>query len=191
MTVLPTGIWTQDTADATHQSSPVLAAFLAGYLPKDQPVIDFGCGNAYYLGQLSQQGFATIGYEGYPLNNFQAPLVHVADLTQPIDAGVRGSVISLEVGEHLPASAQETFMHTVTSHCLRHLIFSWAEVGQPGLGHINCRHQADVIADVCRRGFFYKKELTHSVRRTIEEHCSWFQRTLLIFERTEALHENL
>lgn len=183
MEILPNGIWPQHTADATHQHSQALSAFLQNYLPEDQPVIDFGCGQGYYLGQLEQLGYKCHGVEGYPLNNFQCSRVHIHDLTQPIDLGIRGSVLSLEVGEHLPASAQDTFMHTVTSHCTGALIFSWAEVGQPGLGHINCRHQHEVIADVESRGFRLHRTTTDMVRKNIEEHCSWFQRTLLIFQK--------
>lgn len=181
--VLENGVWTQETADETHQSSANLAKFLKEYLPKDQYVFDFGCGNGYYISELEKEGFTCMGFEGFPLNNFLSKSVNVADLTCPIVIGAKGSVISLEVGEHLPKEAQETFMGTVTRHCKGKLIFSWAEIGQPGLGHINCRDQKEVIADVCARGFKYMEELTLQVRATIEENTSWFQRTLLIFER--------
>jgi hypothetical protein len=185
MTVLPTGIWTQETADATHQSSMFLAAFMATHLPREQPVYDFGCGHGVYLAMLEHEGFHCIGVEGYPLTNFRASDVRIHDLTQPLYLGPRGSVISLEVGEHLPATAQETFMQTVTSHCEDVLIFSWAEIGQPGLGHINCRSQEDVIADVTARGFALQRSITDMLRQHIEDNCDWFRRTLLIFKRVK------
>lgn len=177
------GVWTQETADATHQSSDNLAAFLIGYLPKDKNVYDFGCGNAFYVGELERAGFNAFGIEGEQLNNFKAKQIYIHDLTKPLVVEPRGSVISLEVGEHLPKSAQETFMKTVCDNCDGKLVFSWAEIGQPGLGHINCRDINEVIADVESRGFTYMKDLTMQIRSTIEEHTSWFQRTLLIFER--------
>lgn len=181
--VLENGVWTQETADETHQSSDNLAKFLIDYLPKTEYVFDFGCGNAFYLSKLEAAGFTCMGFEGFPLNNFLSKNVNVVDLTTPIEIAKQGSVISLEVGEHLPKAAQETFMKTVTGNCNGKLIFSWAEIGQPGLGHINCRDQKEVIADVCSRGFKYMEELTLQIRATIEENTSWFQRTLLIFER--------
>lgn len=181
--VQPNGVWTQETADDAHQHSDNLAKFLIGYLPKNQYVFDFGCGKAFYISKLEEAGFTCMGFEGFPLNNFLSKNVHVVDLTGPVEIAKQGSVISLEVGEHLPKSAQETFMKTVTENCNGKLVFSWAEIGQPGLGHINCRDQKEVIADVCSRGFKYMEQLTMEVRCTIEEHTSWFQRTLLIFER--------
>jgi len=184
MPVKENGIWEQDVADATHQSSANLAKFLINYLPSDKPVYDFGCGNGYYVGELEKKGFKATGIEGFKLDNFKCSNVFIHDLTQPIKQFVpKGSVISLEVGEHLPKSAQETFMRTLTENCDKHLVMSWAEIGQPGIGHINCRDLKEVISDVESRGFIYKKDLTLRTRLTIEDNTSWFQRTLLIFER--------
>ena len=191
--ILPNGAWTQDTADATHQSSEALANFLIGYLDKDKPTFDFGCGNGFYLSKLEEAGFKNcVGIDGFPLNNYLNSNLTVMDLTLNIDMYTgrvgdkglwKGNVISLEVGEHLPKEAQETFMQTVTKHCAGKLVFSWAEIGQPGLGHINCRDINEVIQDVRSRGFIYLQGLSEQVRATIEDNCSWFQRTLLIFEK--------
>jgi len=197
--ILPNGAWTQDTADATHQSSEALAKFLIGYLDKDKPTFDFGCGNGFYLSKLEEAGFKYCkGFEGTKLNNSLNRETVVVDLTRELNlvwktgaVGMstqdehiwKGNVISLEVGEHLPKEAQETFMQTVTKHCAGKLVFSWAEIGQPGLGHINCRDIDEVIQDVRSRGFIYLQGLSEQVRATIEDNCSWFQRTLLIFEK--------
>lgn len=184
MAILTNGAWTQDTADATHQNSEALAKFLIGYLDKDKPTFDFGCGNGFYLSKLEENGFQNCkGIDGYPLSNHMNSDFYVKDLMKPMSFAETGNVISLEVGEHLPASAQETFMQTVTKHCSGKLVFSWAEIGQPGLGHINCRDINEVIKDVRSRGFIYLEGLTLEIRKTIEENCSWFQRTLLIFEK--------
>jgi len=187
------GIWSQAAAEAYHQSSPKLAAWLAGYLPKEVPVIDFGCGKGFYIYELQKQGFETSGVEGTRLTNTIMPpaFIFILDLTEPITIYEDKtcsrlsscSVLSLEVGEHLPASAQETFMQTLVNHCSKHLILSWAEIGQPGIGHINCRSQEDVIQDVETRGFKLNREATADARANIDDNCDWFRRTLLVFER--------
>ena len=91
--------------------------------------------------------------------------------------------ISLEVGEHLPKEAQEVFMQNVCNSAENALILSWAEIGQAGIGHVNCRSQEDVIEDVESRGFVLDKELTKDARENIDDNCDWFRRTLLIFKR--------
>lgn len=176
------GIWTKKEFEQ-HQSSPKLAAWLASYLPKETPVIDFGCGNGYYMAELGKSGFACIGIDGCDEGEIICKHFQKMDLTRKINAEIKCSIVSLEVGEHLPKSAQEVFMQNLTDNCDKHLVLSWAEIGQPGIGHINCRSQEDVITDVEHRGFTLNKEATEEARQNIDDNTDWFRRTLLIFER--------
>ena len=145
---------------------------------------DFGCGNGYYVNQLLKEydEFYGIGIDGnkdgieYPLNVFVGDLTQKLSLTHDLS-------ISLEVGEHLPKESQEIFMSNVCDSAKQMLILSWAEIGQAGIGHVNCRSQEDVIADVESRGFIWDKELTKDARNNIDDNTSWFRRTLLIFKR--------
>ena len=179
-----TGIWSQGAADAYHQSSPQLAAWLARYLKNCFRVVDLGCGTGYYCQYLEDDhNILCRGVDG----NIEAIKHHrrtQRDLTQPLNWFFNYcAVLSLEVGEHLPASAQETFMQNITAHCTKHLILSWAEIGQPGIGHVNCRSQEDVIADVEARGFRLNQTATADARNNIDDNCNWFRKTLLVFDR--------
>jgi cyclopropane fatty-acyl-phospholipid synthase-like methyltransferase len=176
------GIWNAEFAQH-HQSSEKLAKWLVNYLPTEDYVIDFGCGTGYYMGFLEKNDFETTGIDGFAIDNPLCSNFIVHDLTKPIELPIEGSVISLEVGEHLPKEAQETFINTLVSHCAKHLILSWAEIGQPGIGHINCRSQEDVINDIVSRGFEYLPNETQDARNNIDDNCDWFKRTLLIFRR--------
>lgn len=178
------GIWNQWLADTYHQSSPKLAAFLAKFLPKERNVIDFGCGNAFYISELEKQGFYCIGVEGSHLNNFLMNNVVIHDLTESIDLDVKGCVISLEVGEHLPESAEQTFLDTICSHCTDTLVLSWAMPNQPGIGHINCKPQEYIKEEVEKRGFIFDDYTTSQIRQNhIDYNTDWFRRTILIFQR--------
>lgn len=178
------GIWNQWLADTYHQSSPKLAAFLAKLLPKDKKVIDLGCGNAFYISELEKEGFDCIGVEGSALNNFLSKNVVIEDLTNPIHLLVTGCVISLEVGEHLPEWAEQTFLNTVCCHCNDTLVLSWALPGQPGIGHINCKPQEYIKEQVEKRGFIFDAYTTNQIRDNhIDDNTDWFRRTILIFQR--------
>lgn len=176
------GIWNAEFAKH-HQSSEKLAKWFANYLPKDIHVIDFGCGTGYYIGYLEQYGFTCTGIDGYKPEMPLCKDFLQLDLTNYVDFEVQCSVISLEVGEHLPKEAQETFVNNLVRHCDKHLVLSWAEIGQPGIGHINCRSQEDVISDIESRGFNLNKDATLDARNNIDDNTDWFRRTLLIFER--------
>jgi tryptophanyl-tRNA synthetase len=176
------GIWNAESAQH-HQSSLKFAKWLASYLPKDKPVVDFGCGIGYYVAYLQVNGFDAHGLDG----NGEAQIIcsnfHIVDLTHIIKSSPKASVISLECGEHLPKSAQETFVSNLVNACDKHLILSWASIGQPGIGHINCRDQKEVIADIESRGFKLNEAATKEARQNVDANCDWLSRNLLIFER--------
>ena len=175
------GIWTPLAASSYHQDSPKLANWLSNYLPKTT-LVDFGCGTGYYCAQLQKAGIDCLGVDGNAESIEHSNYVK-HDLTMIATLGKFDTVISLEVGEHLPKYAQESFMKTLTNHAKKHLILSWAEIGQAGVGHINCRTQEDVIADVENRGFKLNKDATIDARNSIDDNCDWFRRTLLVFNK--------
>jgi len=177
-----TGIWSEEEAQH-HQHSEALAKFFAGYFEWDKRVYDFGCGLGFYVKRLRDAGFKAYGFEGKPLIKALAKdHTIICDLTNPFEVD-GGNVICLEVGEHIPKEFEQVILNNICLACDGKLVLSWALPNQPGLGHVNCQPQDYIIAEVCRRGFVYKEELTKEVRGTIEAHCDWFQRTLLIFER--------
>lgn len=180
-----TGIWSQDLADSVHYRahSNTLLKFMADFFDKGETVIDFGCGDAFYVAELEKQGFDVLGIEGEKLNNFKTNEILVADLTHPLTLGMTGNVISLEVIEHIPEQFEQIFLDTITSHCKSKLIFSWALPGQPGEGHVNCKPKEYAISEIEKRGFKFLIVKTAEARMKIEENCDWFRRTLLIFER--------
>ncbi len=177
------GIWTAKDAEH-HQTSQKLADWIIKTMDnyECESFCDFGCGNGFYVKELGEWGFHGIGLEGNK-DGIQFPVnVFIQDLTQRFWS-IHDCSISLEVGEHLPKKAQEVFMSNVCNSARKLLILSWAEIGQAGIGHVNCRSQEDVIQDVESRGFVLDKELTKDARNNIDDNTSWFRRTLLIFKR--------
>lgn len=178
------GIWGEEEAEH-HQHSEALAKFFIAYFDKETRVYDFGCGLGYYVKHLNDARFLAWGVEGAILKGCLIPSKVIQhDLTQPFTFNNRqGNVICLEVGEHIPPQFEQQFLNSITAACSCKLVMSWALPLQGGLGHVNCQPQEYIIAEVCRRGFAYKEDLTLQVRETIEDNCDWFRMTLLIFER--------
>lgn len=178
-----TGYWSVQEYH-THKTSENLAKFLASYLDKTSPVIDFGCGNGYYLSHLHKEGFTDLtGIDGFKPKNAFFEGIEELDLTKPIFLATRGQVISLEVGEHIPADYEEEFLENITVNCNSKLVMSWAIKGQPGIGHVNCQNNDYIIDQITKRGFTYNEELSKQVRKSIEEETYWFRNTLMIFNK--------
>lgn len=170
-----------------HYISKSLCTLLADYLPKDRVVYDFGCGTGEYLYHLKQEGFQVIGHDGTPgISNVAYVPVVETDLTKPMPPAVeRGSVISIEVGEHIPQKFEQTFIENIDKYVDEHLVISWALPGQGGVGHVNELPSAEVIKKFEAHGFTYNRAESEKWRATITE-LQWLKNTLHIFTRTKA-----
>lgn len=176
------GIWNAEHAKH-HQSSQKLAKWLAGFLPKLPQVLDFGCGNGYYMGYLEQSGFKTIGIDGNDSIEVLCTDFRKFDLADKIDLDIKGSVISFETMEHIPKENELIAFENLINHCDNICIISWASVGQPGIGHINCQNKEYVINLMANKAFILCEEATTDARKNVDKNCDWFERNILIFER--------
>jgi SAM-dependent methyltransferase len=191
--VASTGYWSGD--NPFHAMSAPLSDWILEYLKSDlnKQIYDFGCGRGMYLAKLRDAGFTNLcGFEGDPPNNKVFDKILKQDLTKPIDLVEKGTVISLEVAEHIPAQFTEQYLTNIYNACEANgkFICSWAIRGQGGLGHVNELNNDEAIALITAKGFRYLEEDSVDARKNIltsenivEGHLPWFKNTVLIFER--------
>jgi len=183
-----TGFWNAETAHQHHVHSTELSAWICEFLKdyKNERIYDFGCGLGNYLKDLQDSGFIyPVGFEGdIPKSKvFETVSVYKEDLSTPINIHKKGNVISLEVGEHIPAEFQDVFIDNITGACNNYLITSWAIRGQAGFGHVNCLDNHEIIPEFEKRGFKYLPEESESARSIIQDYCHWFRNTIFIFKK--------
>lgn len=183
-----TGYWF--SSFTSHVNSHVhchdLAKWLIDFLSehKDKVIYDFGCGDAFYLQELYSNDIKNvIGIEPEsPCKNHSFEILpHNLAFELPLTK--TGIVISLEVGEHIPEKYQNTFIDNITKLCDSYLILSWAIVDQPGIGHVNCKNNPDVIKLLEQKGFTYLPEFTEIARSHPEQTCDYYKQTLMIFKK--------
>ncbi|MFW2543253.1 class I SAM-dependent methyltransferase [Primorskyibacter sp. 2E107] len=115
-----------------------------GPILQPQSVLDLGCGRGVWLNEWARSGARTVaGVDGDYVDRKQLTIPQksfiAADLTRPIETGRRFDLAqSLEVGEHLPGSASDTLIDSLTNASDR-VLFSAAVIGQGGEFHINER----------------------------------------------------
>ena len=105
-------------------------------------VVDFGCAYGAWLNAWKRAGVADVC--GLDLESVDQKSLLInrdefipVDLSQSVDLGrVFGLAQSLEVAEHLPASAADTFIDNLVRHA-NLIFFSAAPPGQGGINHIN------------------------------------------------------
>jgi hypothetical protein len=189
-----TGFWIIPTEpDKQHIHSSNLANWMSEYLSndKDKQLIDFGCGMGDYLKNFESHGFTNIyGFEGLPPAG-SPNYVQQYDLTNPIQNHPMYNQLKesaynslcLEVGEHIPQQYESIFLDNITDITSNKIILSWAIVGQPGHGHVNCLDNIDVINKMNDRGFDYLPEDSAEIRENVDDFTPWFYNTLMIFKR--------
>jgi SAM-dependent methyltransferase len=181
-----TGFWNGETAHNHHVHSENLSQWIYDFCIKKkiQSVTDFGCGLGEYLAKLSPIVSNAIGVEGSIPKEAKFEYIIQGDLTTDLKSKAFTSdlVISLEVGEHIPAEFMGVYLDNITNHSAKYLITSWAVRGQAGFGHVNCLDNAEIIPEFEKRGFKLLEKETEKARLIIEDKANWFRNTLFIFK---------
>lgn len=145
---------------------------------KPKSVFDFGCGIGSYLLAFKRIGCKVTGCDKY--YNVAKKYINdevVKDIF-PFDIGfnrIKSSVKydlvqCIEVAEHLAPWKSESLVDTLTYLSGRHILFSAAQPGQKGRGHVNCRTKSYWIDLFEKRGFFIDEKLqSEIINRIIQD----------------------
>lgn len=180
-----TGIFTPEQAKVEHKTSPKLAKALSLAIPLNRHVIDFGCGRGEYIKYLHQQGCRVTGYEGTEgmaeMTGFSK--IKQADITNPIKTKNRGTVLCLEVLEHIPSEFTDVVIENLVSACAGRLIMSWAVKGQGGCGHVNEQDAEWVLGRFAKEGFTPNLAVSERLRKAGGSELWWFKKSIYVFDK--------
>ena len=180
-----TGIWKSKEMESKHKHDPQLSEAIVKFLKKEKVknAVDFGCGLGKYVLEINKNNIECDGYDGNP---FTPELTNgncgVIDLSKDFDLNEKfDCVISLEVGEHLPAEFEEIYMRNITKHTKNLLILSWATPHQGGDGHVNEKSNNYIRNKIVNLGFSCDFAEEKKLRESSS--LSWFKRTIFVFRK--------
>jgi hypothetical protein len=177
------GIWTLEEAKKEHQFDSALAIEIASICNMAFIIYDFGCGKGEYLDYLDMFGFGCVGFEG--TENIKEIAIYdkivIQDLSKPFQVDFKGTVMSLEVAEHVPKEFEQTFIQNLVNACNGKLIISWAIPGQRGHGHVNERDYEYVVKTFTDLGFELNKKETDYLRKSAS--LWWFKKSIYVFDK--------
>ena len=185
--VMPTetGYWNAYEAATQHDFSEALAEWISWYLPTEQGIVDFGCGNGKYVAYLDDRGYDITGVEGDAGTVTETAKFIEQDLTEPFEAYCENA-ICLEVGEHIPKEYADQFLDNLTNNTRNVIILSWSNLGQEGYSHVNCQPNGWVIGEMKHRGFKYLEEDSNLARNIVEDRFNYFKHTIMIFQNEQS-----
>jgi len=169
-----------------HYFDRPLAEAILAFLKKEKAlsVVDMGCGaHGHYVKFLLQNEISCDGFDGNPYSfEISENLVKVLDLSQPVILEKKYDwVISLEVGEHIPAKYENNFIENLHRHNSKGIILSWAVENQKGRGHFNCRNNDYIKKLFAQYGYENDVDTENELRQ--KTHLGWFRNTIMVFRK--------
>lgn len=151
-------------------------------------VVDLGAGVGQYSDYFLRNGVTSfvLAYDGaLGIEEATGDFVRHLDLATVHNVGKFDWVLSLEVGEHIPAEFEDNYIQNLHNAAKEGIILSWAVPGQKGYKHVNCRSNEYIIDKFNKLGWKYDSGKTKHLRRNSRKF--WFKNTVMVF-RTESLH---
>lgn len=151
---------------------------------KPKQVLDVGCGPGMYVQALNDIGENAIGFDIDPVCE-KTPGCYQGSIFTNITS--TDTVICFEVLEHIdPVYADqevEALYNAVTPGGT--LVFTAAQPGQGGVGHINCRKKEYWLKKFVEKGMIYHPGLTQNIINHVRQgiHMGWFVNNLMVFKK--------
>jgi len=180
------GFWENPTKEGHAHDSRLAGAILKILKArKCDTLVDFGCGTGEYARFFNRHRLVVEAYDGNPYTEqLTGGIGKVKDLSQRFDLGKKFKcVMSLEVGEHIPAEFEQSFLDNLIIHSSGDegslIILSWAVPGQDGDGHVNCQSNEYIIEKLMQKGYELDEIATAKLRKSAS--LWWFKNTLMLF----------
>jgi len=196
ISITDTGAW--DYNNNLHDESIFLDKGLVKYLGnfirhhKIGRIFDFGCSTGYYLNEIQQidSNIELIGVEPLVAKSSVKHFDNIIDqdLSKPFDLNKKGSLICLEVLEHIPTELESVAIQNIEKHCDEYLFVSWARPGQGGRGHVNERSLEYVVDIFKKYGFIYLGKESQEIRN--HANLWWLKNNLCVFQKSKLLLHN-
>lgn len=166
-----------------------LADFISQKL-KPKSVFEFGCGLGLYLDHIAKSTNASdlhgIEPNGMPSNTNKV-FIHAIDIVRdgiPISLLKNFDLVySIEVLEHIEQKYHDDIILFLSKICERVFVFSAAQPGQEGVGHISCRPQEEWIDLISSNGFKLCRQQTFKIRQACDKKNLNHRNNLLVFKK--------
>lgn len=148
-------------------------------------VTDFGCSTGIYVRELRSVGIEAIGVDNSraAIENAVCGHVREGDITGYCDCiGFAEIGLCLEVAEHIESEKADDMIRCLIRHTKKTIIFSAAQPGQGGVGHVNLQPKSFWIEKFERRGWVVDYIGTREFLMWLagDQHMGWLMQNAMI-----------
>jgi len=180
-----------------RHDAPAVMASLDRVFDGARSYYDVGAGTGAYASQAKRNGHRVLASEHSPLGRCWARLQGVEcvalDLTRTPPAPTRDEHFDLaycfEVAEHVPAPLGDRLVQHLASAAPR-VVFTAAQPGQGGIGHINEQPRGYWIERFAREGLEYREDLASQLADEWQRaglRSDWLPANVMIYERVDGV----
>ena len=173
------------------QNAPGVIGAISARFPEAQSYIDVGAGAGAFAAQAGRSGKSVAACEYSPHGRRYARKagvdIHPFDLTQPEPTDIVGEfdlAYCFEIAEHLTPEIGEALVRFLVSRAPL-IVFTAAQPGQEGSGHINEQPKAYWIEKFAKAGAHQDIESSEALSRDFAAAAvsSWFENNVIVFRR--------
>jgi len=161
---------------------------------KPESILEFGCGIGLYLEYLENNFIINelYGIEPRPplVTNQKRKLIALDITQQGIPLSLFRTfdlVYSIEVLEHIDEKYHVDIIRYLCISSKKWLIFSAAQPGQEGVGHISCKELDYWINLIKNNGFLLSKKKTQQIRDACDAKNLNHRKNLMVFKKKQIL----
>lgn len=170
--------WTSDFANLIIES----------FNPKS--IVDFGCGTGDLLFPFEKKGISILGIDGSKavLNYLEIPKKKfmLRDLRKKITLKNNYELcFCFEIAEHMEERYSDVLINNLISSGADTILFTAAQPGQGGLGHVNEKESDWWIERFQERGIKYDESMTKNLvgkMKLIDGIKEWYYKNLMVFK---------
>jgi glycosyltransferase involved in cell wall biosynthesis len=145
-------------------------------------VLDIGCGPGHFVESLRSKGINANGFDIDDRVDNKPYLTKrsIFDNTETAD-----TVLCIEVAEHIEESLADQVVEKVVEATDKTLIWTAAQPGQDGIGHINCQPKQYWLDKFVAAGLVHDSVTEQTLLQYIKQgpHMGWFLNNLLLFRK--------
>lgn len=145
-------------------------------------VLDIGCGPGHFVESLRDKGLNATGLDidERVIGKSYLQQKSLFDMTEAAEV-----TMCIEVAEHIENKHSDTIVDKVYAATEKTLIWTAAQVGQGGIGHINCQPKEYWAEKLVNKGFVRNTEKENQLLEFIKQgpYMGWFINNLMIFDK--------